>query len=94
MAKNLTISQRVQTAQIPIQINVSLTWEEILNLIQKISKKIELKIAPRAGTSHLQGFNKESLELLEEVSLQDYLSQSEYQPCSKEINSYRQIIKK
>lgn len=76
---------------LPVQINASLTWAEILRLMQNSGQEIEVKIAPPGNT--INSFDQKTLHLLENNSLQDYLDQEEYQPTQKEINYYRKIVK-
>lgn len=80
-----------QHIPMPVQININLTWMEILRLMQDFNQKIEVKIAPL--NNKIDSFNQKTLQLLESNSLQDYLDQKEYQPTQKEINYYRSIIR-
>ena len=90
MSQTATLQPNLRTA-LPVQINASLTWAEILKLMQSISQKVEVKIAPPNNT--INNFDQKTLQLLESNSLQDYLDQKEYQPAQKEINYYRKIVK-
>ncbi len=91
MSQTATSQPNLRIA-LPVQINASLTWAEFLTLMQSFNQKIEIKIAPPDNT--INGFNQETLQLLESNSLQDYLDQEEYIPPQKEINYYRNIVKR
>ncbi len=66
MPQTATLQPNLHMA-LPVQINTSLTWVEILKLIQNNSQTVEVKIAPPGNT--ITSFGQKTLQLLESNSL-------------------------